>query len=481
MVFQPNDLQKINSRNDVTFIVRKIADFLKQNSIYEPLIDALWENIEGQKKTLKDFEWENNPNFIENSSKWLTWTEATTSHISSRAAFSEELWHTLELWVSAGTQSYQRKKVLYRTKDNMPKGETLGPHFAVNKFLNIDNPSIEINPVQQLDFLETLQHERIHVFTRYWHVLKWDIPYASALGLITAQIYAEQNNIRYEAWEKVLGFDYKWRNLIKGADIGRKSEFLFSIEELQRRYINQIEDDSSYIDGYSLAVACAIYFNSVEKSRIFVELLAYGINAKEAHDIASEGNGKKEINNQYEVFDTSTYRLKMAGFWNPGNNGVLGCCAWESILRGSFQMYKNIFEDWNLEMTSLHSLLGLRGADQAEASHFTGSKSQFTYYSLPCATYSVKPLLKDDAIKLVDEIRVGCSFTKISNKFMDNLKRHGFPRSMFLQEVISPSINDPELNNLRSELLSAISTFQSMQSKLGKITMEWTKNPNLFP
>ncbi len=49
-MFEPETLQKINSRMDTANIVSHISDFLIENNIYDFLIDALWENIQGQKK-----------------------------------------------------------------------------------------------------------------------------------------------------------------------------------------------------------------------------------------------------------------------------------------------------------------------------------------------------------------------------------------------------------------------------------------------
>ncbi|PIE61157.1 MAG: hypothetical protein CSA29_04730 [Desulfobacterales bacterium] len=436
------------------------------------------------KKTLKKFNWKDNPQFIENSTEWLKWTKETVYIISYSAAFSEELMHTIEVWVNAGAQSYKREKALYGKDDDIPKRAALGAHFAVNNFSDIGHPYREIHPNIQLDFLETLQHERVHVFRRYWNVLKWDIPYASALGITAAQIQAEFFQVHYKLWDKAYNDEYNWRELIKGAYNNREFDFLVSIENLQNKYRSQIEDEQSYADGYYLAVACSVYFNSVEKARIFIELLAYGIEIKEAHDIAYEGRGKKNINNQYEVFDIDTYRLKMSGFWNPLNNGSIGCCAWESIMRGGFQIYKNVLKRWNIEDSNLHNLLCLRSGDQAEASHFTHSgfrQSQFIYYSLPCATYSVKPFLSDNALKLINEIQTGCYFNEIASKFQDALKKHGiYDNNLMMQEFISPSINTPELQRLRATLNSAFPNYEAMQSKIKKLTKQWAENPTSF-
>lgn len=482
-MFNPKILQKINSRNDVLLLVINIADFLKDNNVYDYLIDALWGNIQCQKKTLTKFQWENNKNFFENSEEWLNWTKETVDIASNCAAFSEELLHTLELWVNAANQSYKRKKVLYKTDKNIIKGVTLGPHFIVNNFINISNPSVEIDPNKQLDFIETLQHERIHVFNRYWNVLELDIPYAAALGIIAAQIIANQYDLRYSLWEKVIEDDYSWRKLIKGAFLEREHDFLISIENLQDKYRDQIENDDSYIDGYYLAIACSVYFNSVEKARIFIELLAYGVNIRESHNIAFKGHGKKKIKNRYEVFDQDTYRLKMAAFWNPGNNGLLGCCAWEALMRGGVLKYKNIFKDWGLDNSALHNLLGLRSADQAEASHFTGmgfKHSRFIYYSLPCATYSVKPFLSDSVINFLNEIQSVCSSVAVTGEFMDTLKRYGISQVNFQQELINPSINTPELQKLRTTLFTPPPKHQEIRLKIKKLTMLWTQNPSIF-
>ncbi|HAM38562.1 MAG: hypothetical protein A2474_00375 [Elusimicrobia bacterium RIFOXYC2_FULL_34_12] len=56
----------------------------------------------------------------------------------------------------------------------------------------------------------------------------------------------------------------------------------------------------------------------------------------------------------------------------------------------------------------------------------------------------------------------------------------GIPQSKFQQEMTNPSINNVELNKLKTELYSAMFKFQLMHGKLHKITKEWSENPKLY-
>ena len=185
-MIEPKQLYLLKSRNDVELLLSNFSEKLKEVSLYEFIVDYFWECIQGQKKTLNKFNWQSEE-FVENSPEWLKWTNETVNILSSSAAYAEEIWKTLELWFQRGRETDKRLELLSR-KSGQTIGVALGPRFAVFDYVKIDKPQDFIDPQRQACFIETLQHERIHVFCRYWNVLKYDIPFATSLGLLAAQI-----------------------------------------------------------------------------------------------------------------------------------------------------------------------------------------------------------------------------------------------------------------------------------------------------
>ena len=199
-MIEPKQLYLLKSRNDVELLLSNFSEKLKEVSLYEFIVDSFWECIQGQKKTLNKFNWQSEE-FVENSPEWLKWTNETVNILSSSAAYAEEIWKTLELWFQRGRETDKRLELLSR-KSGQTIGVALGPRFAVFDYVKIDKPQDFIDPQRQACFIETLQHERIHVFCRYWNVLKYDIPFATSLGLLAAQI-KKWGQVYYKKWGQV--------------------------------------------------------------------------------------------------------------------------------------------------------------------------------------------------------------------------------------------------------------------------------------
>ena len=174
--------------------------------------------------------------------------------------------------------------------------------------------------------------------------------------------------------------------------------FLHSVKSLNRLYRHQKETSKSYVDGTDLAISCTKYFKCISKARIFLELLAYGIKYDFAHDLAIEGEGLKDLYNQFEVFNINTHKLKTAGWWIPEDNKNDYKCARSALFYSSFAKLNQIFRENNITDHRVIHIVGLRGLDQEEASHFKSSASvvgEFIWSSIPHCTYSSKPLIEE--------------------------------------------------------------------------------------
>lgn len=490
-MFTPKDLDLITNREDVKLLLADFSENLKEINLYEFLVDSLLECIEGQKKTLEKYD-HNSKSFVENSPEWLKWTRDTVSILKPSAAYSEEIWKTLTLWFQKENDTNARFELLSK-KSGIKLGAALRSRFAVFECLKIDKPGEYIDPQIQGRFIETLQHERVHVFCRYWKVLKYDIPYATALGLLAAKIRLNLFGYVYDGWEVALSrFKIDRSGLFSSATNKIKGRFLDSVVELLRRYNYQLENDRSYEDGADLAVATSIYFDSCSKARIFLELLASGVNIDLSHDCAHEGIGKTDIfwqdNNgisrgPYEVFDIPTHAFKMSGWWNP-QTGSLNTCSRQVLLKRSSYLRSILIQNIARD-TSLSSLVALRGTDQDEGQHFhpADQKSGFSLYSIPHSTFSSLPIVGPETIAITNQLHTLQTHDEQYFgfiRYLRNIGIEGFPTKEMLNQLLTDDLQFKRLWLVTSESIKEKNLiFDNIWENLSKRNSNPSKNMNL--
>lgn len=479
-MFNPEHLLSITSKDMVKQNLRALFEKhdTHKTQLFDFLIDSLWISIQAQKQTLKKYNW-NAPDFVENSPLWLQWAGDTADILPAHAVYAEEIWHTYELWNNINDTTTERLNLM-SLEYNQKLGVSDQAHFAIYDYLKIDEPENYIDPQKQACFIETLQHERVHLFCRYWHMLERDIPLASSLGLISAQIQMErydQND--YEIWT-LTGLAYKRSDIRRYCERPNKRRFLKEVSVILRKYNNRIENRESYFDGYLLAYASGRYFRDLNKARMFLEFLAYGINGDTAHDFAIGDKEFTEIKDHYTVFDGLSGLLKMSGWWSPGD-GKIGVCAREHILNGEYSVLKHIFEKNGLGEKSIIHMIGLRGADQVEASHYKLlDHSTFTWYSLPHCTYSSKPLVGDETIKMMETVKSMYRFKTAAFELEDYMMGKGYTKDDLRKELDNPQSTDMFFLSEREKLLKQLDEGTTHKHDLISFTRMLSGNTQAF-
>lgn len=435
-MIDPKHLHFIKQKKHVKQLLNKIDTKLIDINLYEQLVDWLWENFYNQKETLKKLKYDQ-AKLHKNSDEWKIWIKETNYLNSKEATYSEEIWKTLELWFNRSNHTDNRYSYLIENM-NSPKGVMSGARFAVFKFFQPLYADMFVDPEEQAVFIDTLQHERIHLFRRHYNLLKYDIPFAAALGLLTAQSILANFGYTYAKWELSTRF-FRFNSKISGCRLQRKKVFLSSIRSLIRKYQHQIEDRSSYVDGHDLAIASFTYFRKLSKARVFVELLAYGISPKNAHEAAMIEKEEYRFNSTSIVMGEKRNKLQLLGIWNPDPNNSQVLCARHAIKKATSSI-KKIFIDNSISDLSLPFLIGLRGADQMEAHHFDLKETIDLpyYYSIPYSCYCSAPLM-DSVCSDVEILTAFCEpYNYEFEEFRSMLKSIGlenFPNCRISEEL----------------------------------------------
>ncbi len=394
MTLDPEFLERLRGRPDILGLLRSRG--IVEGDFFEHLADLLYTSAIAQKHCLERYAWRS-INFSERSKAYLSWVrDSALATPLFAASFAEEIMNTVHLWSSVDDAGSRLLRLQTKAGSTV-LGSSRGAHFSVQNYLRLDEPEVAISVQQQARFIETLQHERVHVFRRYHGLLVRDVPIATALGLVTAQEKLEAfSQPDYVDWIGAQQRFPVWGPFGRAAQ--DRDAFIDAVEALLESHGEQVETEASYEDGSVLAVAAADALGGLGEARLFLELLAYGLAPREAFEAARAGADVQLSEGRF-VPGKATFRLRSAGLWTRGP-GPLGICAREQIHRGGLSVIRDNLREAGIDYGIAH-LVGLRSADQGEAQGFhtlSSPEEGFHYESLPHATYSSTPLVLSDEI-----------------------------------------------------------------------------------
>lgn len=226
-------------------------------------------------------------------------------------------------------------------------------------------------------FIETLQHERVHTLkSDEVKFFKYDIPFATAIGILTAQYSLSRFGYNYQRWDS---FAKKVYQTYYGNEYISEIELHDLIISKIDTYEHLGEVEKSYYDGLVIAFACFNFFFSLNykfplvSSFVLLENLAKTEDWKTSLDIAINYSTNIELITKLHNEQDGINKLKF-------NSSTV-----TDLKNSGVSMYKNAFGD-----TDVITLAVINNLDRLVT--FEGNALQNNELRIPRYQWRKKPL-----------------------------------------------------------------------------------------